>query len=276
MNNNCQDPSFFIFPELDNGKAFNQKLCKRNCGCGVDYIDVLVAGYQVLMRDPYERCLDRKWNIRDCVSGCHTCDEDVLKEYFKRNSHQYRLKREAIIKAEEALNRKVREGITVSTFEELFDQLSPVLFGTSSFELTGEEDYEQDSKETDGIDGIGELATYDTILRFGWHYAGCHIAPQAKVYLHAGVYLGAYNLARISEYTGKKYIDITPVELKELRKTTHPLRVDIRKFSHTLRLLGACHLENFLCCFHNLLAAYADFLEKKAEEKSKRKTNQSK
>lgn len=242
--------SFFKFSnDYDNGKGFKRYICRRFCGCSSDFIDVLVAGYQAEIRKNWERCLDMKWSILDCVSGCHTIEPES--DCYDRNGHQYRITTEAINNSVKELCDFDWDNLKASDFEEFYDAIAPKL---------------------KVIDGIGELSTYDTILRLAWHCRKGRISPSAFVYLHAGALEGAKALSKISLFSKKKYLNILPETLEQLSKCP-PVRIDIREFSRALRLIDANHLENFLCVFHNLLEAYADFLEKKELEKTKNSNN---
>lgn len=243
----------FRFPEKFNeGKDFSKDVCKAFCGCGIDYIKVLVAGYQMLARRRWEICLSRKWSVGDCVSGCHTLEEENYR--YDRNSHQFRLTTKAIKDAETLLMEYDWSAVNVSSFEELYDRLAPDL---------------------GKITGIGPLAVYDTILRLGWHFAKGRISPVAFVYLHAGAFDGAVALAEIARLVKKDYITLTPEEIIQA-SGDRPLRVNINCFNSYLQLLDANHLENFLCIFHPLLEAYAAYLkEQKANQDDKKNTKKS-
>lgn len=239
--------SHFICPtDFNQGRNFDREACRRHCPCEVDFIGALVAGYQAEVRRNWERCLDMKWSMQDYVSGCHNADEDA--DRLDRNGHQYRLYLENIKKLAKFLTGKDEEywaQFANSDFEELYDILS---------------------KEIRKHKGIGELSTYDTILRLGWNYRK-RIAPQSFVYLHAGAFEGAKALARISDLKRRKYIDMTEAQLTAGKKGGEVCKIDIRLFHRSLRLLDANHLENFLCVFHTPLEAYADFLEREKHKK---------
>lgn len=239
-------PHFICPKDFDYGRSFDREACRRHCPCEVDFIDTLVAGYQVKVRRNWERCLDMKWSMQDYVSGCHNIDEDA--ERLDRNGHQYRLYLDNIKALSKFLNDKDEDywvRFANADFEELYNTLSP---------------------EIRRHKGIGELSTYDTILRLGWNYRK-RIAPQAFVYLHAGAFEGAKALARISALKRRAYIDITEAQLIADKKGGEVCKIDIRTFHRSLRLLDANHLENFLCVFHTPLEAYADFLEQKKNNK---------
>lgn len=231
----------FIFStEFNSGKDFCRDKCRQHCPCDINFIEILVSGYQVKCRQNWERCLDMKWSVQDCVSGCHNIDEDS--DRLDRNGHQYRLYLNSINELSNSLTSREWEDFNGYDFEKFYDTLAA--------------DVRQYS-------GIGELSTYDTILRLGWNYRDARISPQAFVYLHAGAYKGAYALSRISLLEKKSYISLTPDQLESLRKKCNPCRISIRNFHRKLRSLDANHLENFLCIFHNLMEAYANFLEQK-------------
>lgn len=239
------EPPFIRPPDFNQGRDFDREACRRHCPCEVDFVDALVAGYQAETRRNWERCLDMKWSMQDYVSGCHNACEDA--ERLDRNGHQYRLYLDNIKALAKFLNDK-DEGYWArfanADFEELYDTLSPEI-----------------RRHT----GIGELSTYDTILRLGWNYRK-RIAPQAFVYLHAGAFEGAIALARISELKRRKYIDLTEARLIAGKKVGEVCKIDIRHFHRGLRLLDANHLENFLCVFHTPLLAYADLLEREKQK----------
>lgn len=239
-------PHFICPTYFNQGRDFNRDACRRHCACEVDFISALVAGYQSDVRRNWERCLDMKWSMQDYVSGCHNVDEDA--ERIDRNGHQYRLYLENINKLADYLNGKDNnywEQFVNADFEQLYDALST---------------------EIRNHKGIGELSTYDTILRLGWNYRK-RISPQAFVYLHAGAFEGAKALARISELKRRKYIQLLPAQLIAWKKVGEVCKIDIRLFHRSLRLLDANHLENFLCVFHKPLEAYADFLEREKRNK---------
>lgn len=241
---------FICPPHFNQGRNFDRKDCRRNCPCEVDFIGALVAGYQAEVRRNWERCLDMKWSMQDYVSGCHNVDEDA--DRLDRNGHQYRLYLTNIKNLAQFLNEKSEnywEQFANADFEELYNTLA---------------------KEIRTKDGIGELSTYDTILRLGWNYRK-RISPQAFVYLHAGAFNGAKALARISELKHTGYIDRTEAQLINESKGREVYRLDIRHFHWKLRLLDANHLENFLCVFHSPLEAYADFLEREKQKKQSSK-----
>lgn len=238
-------PHFVCPSDFNCGRDFDRKACRRHCPCEVDLIDTLVAGYQAEVRRNWERCLDMKWSMQDYVSGCHNADEDA--DRLDRNGHQYHLYLDNIKDLTKFLNDKDEDywaQFANADFEELFGRLS---------------------SEICRHKGIGDLATYDTILRLGWNYRK-RISPQAFVYLHAGAFEGAKALARISELKRRKYIEITETQLIAEKKGGEVCKIDIRLFHRNLRRLDANHLENFLCVFHTPLEAYADFL-KRAKEK---------
>lgn len=238
---------YFIYPTyFSQGRDFDREACRRHCPCEVDFIDSLVAGYQADVRRNWERCLDMKWSMQDYVSGCHNADEDA--DRLDRNGHQYRLSLDNIKALTKFLNDKDEEyweRFANADFEELYDTLS---------------------SEIRRHKGIGELSTYDTILRLGWNYRK-RIAPQAFVYLHAGAFEGAKALARISEQKRRRYIDLTEARLIAEKKFGEVCKIDIRHFHRGLRLLDANHLENFLCVFHTPLRAYADLLAREKQKK---------
>lgn len=233
------DPPFIFTDAYDSGAPFDRDRCRHHCSCDVDFVGILVDGYQVNCRRDWEWCLDMKRSVQDCVSGCHNIDAGAGR--LDRNGHQYRLDLDSIRLLSDTLAAREWEDFNGCDFEKFYDTLAPVVRSHP---------------------GIGELSTYDTILRLGWNYRDARISPQAFVYLHAGAYKGALALARISRSARKHYISITPDELEERRRANDVCRIDIRRFHRRLRLLDANHLENFLCIFHTPLEAYAEFLER--------------
>lgn len=211
---------------------FSRDKCGGCCRCEIDYIKILVAGYQQLVRSGWERCLDAKWSIGDCVAGCFNVQYDC-EIGIARNSHQVRLERRAIVEAEQRLCTLSAETSSFVNFEELYQLVNDTI---------------------SDIPDIGPLCIYDTALRLGWHAATGRIAPQAYVYIHQGARKGAVALKRLSVLLEIDYIakDVNPAKME---------RIPIDAFYAPLRLLDANHLENFLCIFHRLIIAYADFIQ---------------
>ncbi|GAA4420259.1 hypothetical protein [Bremerella cremea] len=99
----------------------------------------------------------------------------------KRNPHQYRLKKSNLKKVHDRLKR--RNLADCATFHELFEMAE---------EAIGD------------INGIGELMVYDTAHRLGAYLK----RPPEKVYLHAGVRVGA---AALGFEKSRKWLE--PAEL---------------------------------------------------------------
>ena len=108
----------------------------------------------------------------------------------RRYSHQRRLKKAALEKAQQALLMNSEAIAQAKSFDDLFSLVGTIL---------------------GPIGGIGELYVYDTSLRIG---ARLHLLPK-KVYLHRGTRLGARALG----FDGRaKALEVSemPLELRQL------------------------------------------------------------
>jgi hypothetical protein len=108
----------------------------------------------------------------------------------RRHPHQYRVRTDALWESRRRLLAIAPALASAASFDELFDRVS------SEIEL---------------VDGIGELAVYDTALRIGARFN----LPPTKVYLHAGTRTGVRALGLQHK---KAYIDVPelPLELQVL------------------------------------------------------------
>lgn len=238
------------FPEKGKPEDFDRDECCRFKCKLVDVITTLVSGYRNLYWDDWENCLNKKWSIGDCITGCHNDTYDSPGHYIlHRNSHQYCISKEAIKKAAEALSKADLTDNDLCNFENFYDWVSDVI---------------------STVGGIGDLSVYDTALRMGWNFSDGRalrrIEPREYVYLHQGALWGAVALVRISRLSGRDYIN-PDVSLAR--------RIPISEFCDDLRSLGANHLENFLCVFHSHFKLWADGLDIEAKEKELEKREKS-
>lgn len=229
-------------PQRGNVEDFNRAECCRFKCNQIDPIKSLVVGYQQLYSSDWENCLNQKWSIGDCVTGCHNdcyCDSD---EHYSlnRNGHQFCVSTQAITEAIKKLTGSDLSQKAADSFEDFYKWLSDTI---------------------KGIKGIGDLSVYDTALRMGWHFEKdgmpYRIAPEKYVYLHKGALWGAEALQRISRLS-TTYIN------PDIKLDYH---IEITEFCDDLQSLGANHLENFLCIYHNLLTSWAIGLENKTKGK---------
>ncbi|MDE6403458.1 MAG: hypothetical protein K2K86_06595, partial [Muribaculaceae bacterium] len=214
-------------PQRGKVEDFNRAECCRFKCNQIDPVKSLVVGYRQLYSSDWENCLNQKWSVGDCVTGCHNDTYGAPDRHcsLNRNSHQYCVSTQAINEAIEKLSGRPLTPHAADSFEDFYEWVS-------------------DTIKT--IHGIGDLSVYDTALRMGRHFAkdGKHypIEPQKYVYLHKGALWGAEALQRISRL-GTDYIN------PDLRLD---YRIAINEFCDDLQSLGANHLENFLCIYHNL------------------------
>ena len=221
-----------------------EKCCKRSCD-PVDLISVLIAGYEAFHKDQWSYCLDKKWSLGDCVAGCHNEVYDLEGRIEqRRHGHQSQLARVPVSMAAKILEDADRasekenpdpEHIWFEDFDALHDDLR---------------------KDLKNLDGIDDLTIYDTALRIGWNKK-TQLIPEKFVYLHRGAMAGALALQKISEITGKKYF---------FYEGKPEYRVEINHFRKDLQKLGANHLEDFLCVFHNILRYWAEGVERDADK----------
>ena len=104
--------------------------------------------------------------------------EDVIKSAAfaktsegKRHSHQYRIRKSAMVYAEKVIKSEIKKGTTFQSFDDLHEWFS----GKCS------------NKKASRGKGLGPLYVYDTCLRIG---AYLKLEPD-HIYLHAGALIGA-------------------------------------------------------------------------------------
>lgn len=282
----------FVFQPKDTSDDFTKDDCCNFC-CGIDFIDILLAAYEKFQHEQWEHCLDMKWSVGDCIVGCHNCEDcyDGVKPLL-RNSHQFCISRQTIHHVKEELEKvldrdldsKVANVAEDDAFEVLYKAISDIV-DAKKMETENVSDEIADSTEIYDLQpenanredvkiSFGALTLYDTALRLGWHHVPNRIEPYKYVYLHAGALWGAQNLLRLQKaweafYKAKSEKKIYHVPAYK-RYFTEPVEfkgngpVVMSLFCERLRDLGANHLENFLCVFHNELEAYADFIWKKS------------
>ena len=135
----------------------------------------------------------QKFNsIIDCICGDIGNTEPPLlnNEKLKKNSHQYRLKKESIVNFYNALEGINKE--TFTSFNDLFNFVSGI-----------------------NVKGIGSLAKYDFCLRYGFNRG---LIPQV-VYVHAGTAIGAKALKKhgyIKKVKNEMPISDFPAEFHKL------------------------------------------------------------
>lgn len=164
----------FIYPPLKGDAAeFNRRDCCTPDSCSCDFLDILIAGYNTLYRTEWENCLNAKWSIADCVSGCHNpdCLDGIpeCKQHFLRNGHQYCVATQAIKDVVKIIEPYDFTDDEVRTFDTFYTAIHTAI---------------------KDVNGMGALAIYDTALRLGWHRAEGRLEPEANVYLHAGAPVG--------------------------------------------------------------------------------------
>lgn len=76
------DPPFIFTDAYDPGAPFDRDRCRHHCSCDVDFVGILVDGYQVNCRREWEWCLDMKRSVQDCVSGWNYRDARISPQAF--------------------------------------------------------------------------------------------------------------------------------------------------------------------------------------------------
>lgn len=104
-------------------------------------------------------------------------------EKYTKHPHQYRLSREALRKASQALRKKSKELGSAEDFNALHDKVRAIF---------------------SEIPGVGELAAYDAAVRIG----SCLKKKPTEVYLHAGTRTGA--IAYFGRQAKEPYKDKLP------------------------------------------------------------------
>lgn len=202
-------------------------------------IHSLIQLYNEKIRENAIICLNNKWSIADCVSGCHnrcyTADRSS-----HTHPHQNRLLKITKALLPEIIAKKEYD-TNISDFEQLYKWV---------------EESVADFKKEDPFSNSKrayyprQVTIYDIALRLGYHNGGRMIMPERMVYLHRGALWGAHAL---KDYTARNHAGHLV--------TDNPLdtdcRIPITSFSPELQGLGARDLEDFLCVFHHVLKALA-------------------
>lgn len=128
------------------------------------------------------------------------------------------------------------------------------VFGAEDFEKyhTFKEILEKTIELSKDLKGFGSLCCYDFSLRYGFHRG---ILPK-EVYIHAGTSIGLECL---------KYI-WPSIEIKKDWKFGRMIE-DLSTLPKEIADLGALHIENFLCVFHDHLLRYENHLRGVAGDK---------
>ncbi|MDE7179818.1 MAG: hypothetical protein K2N88_01290, partial [Muribaculaceae bacterium] len=253
--------------------------------------------YKVLVKETFERCLESKWSLGDCVAGCHN-DFYTEKDSSHRNPHQRRLSKEMVAKLSAALENATDFPDSPADFEEIYEWVGNHVESVRESLKSAVYDDSEDSDDYEGIESLKVLSNdicpllkYDTALRMAYNMAGAdgkmippeenYCLPRRLVYLQCGARRGAQALLKIT-LLSRKEAELFPEKnrkniLKEylnleseesLKKSP---AVEILKFHPVLQSLGSYHLENFLCDYHRLFeywaAGYEISVNKLAEEK---------
>lgn len=231
--------------------------CKKVCQ-SADLIKILIDGYEKYYKEAWSYCLPFKWSLGDCVAGCHNDFYDLDgKTVQYRHVHQTQLSRTAVSQGAEKLEESDKKSESIDDrFLEVNDR-KPVFVDFESL-------YEDVRKDLDSVGGIGDMTIYDTALRIGWNQEP-RLIPEKYVYLHRGAMDGALALLKLSRLSGKPYFSY---------EGKLGYRVPITCFREDLQALGANHLEDFLCIFHQFLQDWSVGYEirKKREAQRNRKT----
>ena len=283
------------FKFRENLAIFDHDACKLNCCCDIDPIKTLVEGYKVLVKGTFEKCLESKWSLGDCVAGCHN-DFYTEKDSSHRNPHQRRLSKEMVAKLSAALENATDFPESPADFEEIYNWVGKYVEFVSENLKSDLCEESEDSDDNDDIDSIEELSInicpllkYDTALRLAYNMAGADgklIPPQENdclprklVYLQCGALKGAQALLKITLLSRKEAELFPEKSRRNIRKEYLNLEseeslkkpIEIQKFNPDLQSLGSYHLENFLCDYHRLFeywaAGYEIQVNKLAEEK---------
>lgn len=269
---------YLICPPAD---PFDEKECKKNCGCYIDPVQTLVAGYKVLISSRWDACLRAKWSVGDCVTGCYNSKYSII-DPLRRNSHQKRLTRKSITTLISTLETQDLPKKALRNFETLYEWVSETIRPIIS-------KYKSEQVRVD----IGPLLKYDVSLRMAYNITGpdgqCFapannpLLPKKMVYLQCGALKGARALLKISRLSHEEHSLNRKCKIKNYltNVTTDELKgaavIPFAHFDTNLRELNAYHLENFLCIYHQLLEDWADGMEMRITKiKEKRQTNQSK
>lgn len=204
-------------------------------------INSLIKIYVEKIRANAEYCLNNKWSIADCLSGCHNqcyCPDASSHTH----PHQARLAKIAKAELPAIIAEMEYDPEEITDFEKLYDWLKKAF---DQFKSDGRlSEYKRSSYPS-------QMTIYDTALRMGYHNAAGMIMPERMVYLHRGALSGAKALKIYSGITKTNYL-VTDNTLKD------NCRIPVTSFSTELRSLGARDLEDFLCVFHNALKILAD------------------
>lgn len=269
-----------------NPESFDLKACRRNCSCYIDPMETLAAGYEELIWDKFEACLQAKWSIGDCVVGCHN-DRYNETDSTRRNPHQRRVSKKFVLKVKEKLDNADDFPTDPADFEEIYKWVGTHIETVRKSLNSPEMDDSEDLDENPVMDTVEELSIhicpllkYDTALRMSYNMAGPdgnlipseenHCLPDKKVYLQRGALSGAKALVKITRLSQreaaiknrtdgivlKDYLTLEPTD-----ELDGPTIIDISCFSPILRKLGSYHLENFLCIYHQLLNDWANGYE---------------
>lgn len=186
---------------------------KKGRGCDESPSGEYLNDYAAIVRDyrkNYQASADEVLQFYEQIS---TIDEAIKRAANaelpngKRHPHQYRLKKSNLKKVLYRLrNRNVAACLT---FHELFELVEDAI---------------------GGIKGIGELMIYDTTHRLGAHLG----LPPEKVYLHAGVRVGAVALGFDKS---RKWLELSELPRPFRRLTAQQLEDCFCIYKHELQAI---------------------------------------
>lgn len=198
-----------------------------------DPLKVIHEAYLLFYQDNLEACLSNKRDTADCIYGC-CCD---IKDGTtpKPHPHQrrpyyryYHLENNGFKKLANRVGDEKFGGEKFTDFDSIYKKIK---------------DLSQDCK------GVGPLAIYDASLRLAWHSNARAAMLPTKVYMHCGPLAAVEALQEISKEIHD--VIITETSLKRPKKNC------LEKEVFSQRLvgdgdLGAYHIENLLCIFHDM------------------------